>query len=82
MEVLRVLVEIMDLPQAKAVKVVDLYRTSISEGSVSEQILAYHHGTLSVAAELAGIQQLTLEMRMRYARLIDPNRPSARGIPD
>jgi hypothetical protein len=78
----RVLVEILQVPAVDAREVVGAYRESLETAPAREQILAYHDGTLMVADELAGKTEINPAMLVQYARLIDPNMPAQRGLPD
>jgi hypothetical protein len=79
-----VAVTIFNMPNDEARRAVNGYRASLENDTVPvrEQILAYHEGSLWVAAELAGVSDVTPEMLKRYAQLIEPTIPEVRGLPD
>ena len=60
----------------------DRYQRSIEGAPVDEQMLAYHQEPLSVAADLAGIPEITEEHIRQYRQLIGSDEPAQLGLPD
>jgi hypothetical protein len=60
----------------------DTYRKEIDSAPPSEQILAYHQEPIEVAADLAGIAEITPDQQQIYREIAGGTEPSRAGWPD
>jgi hypothetical protein len=80
--VTRTLKGVFHVTDADAKHFVDGYRTSLErDGTTREQMFAYHEHPISVAANLAGIDEVTDDQQKLYRDLFGSDEPSQRGLP-
>ena len=60
----------------------DTYRQEIERAPTSEQILVYHQEPIEVAADLAGVTEITPEQQQVYIEIAGDTEPSRAGLPD
>jgi hypothetical protein len=60
----------------------DPYRKEIDHAPPSEQSLAYHQEPIEVAADLAGIAEITPDQQQIYREIAGDTAPSRTGWPD
>ena len=60
----------------------DPYRQEIDRAPASEQILAYHQEPIEVAADLAGIAEITSDQQQIYREIAGDTEPPPVGLPD
>ena len=60
----------------------DTYRQEIERAPASEQILVYHQEPIEVAADLAGIIEITPDHQRIYIEIADDTEPRQTGWPD
>lgn len=58
------------------------YRRKVDSAPASEQILVYHQEPIELAADLAGIAEITSEQQQRYLEIAEDTEPPAMGWPD
>ena len=67
-------------PQCAAQRVGD-YRELINVAPPAEQILVYHQEPINVAADLAGVETISEEHKIRYMKIYGGSEPNGLGIP-
>jgi hypothetical protein len=60
----------------------DTYRKEIDRAPTSEQILVYHQEPIEVAADLAGIAEITPDQQQIYMEIASDTEPPRAGWPD
>jgi hypothetical protein len=60
----------------------DTYRQEIERAPTSEQILVYHQEPIEVAADLAGVTQITPDQQKIYIEIAGDTEPPRAGWPD
>jgi hypothetical protein len=60
----------------------DTYRREIDRAPPSEQILVYHQEPIEVAADLAGIAEITPDQQQIYLEIAGDTEPPRAGWPD
>jgi hypothetical protein len=60
----------------------DTYRQEIERAPLSEQILVYHQEPLEVAADLAGVDEITPDQQQIYIDIAGDTEPPRVGWPD
>jgi hypothetical protein len=58
------------------------YRRLVENRPVGERMLVYHQEPLNVAADLAGVAEVTEDHLHIYRDLIGSDEPTTRGLPD
>lgn len=76
--VTRSLTEVFKRPTASATR----YRKKIELLPVRQQVFVFHEEPLKVAADLAGVTEITEDQQRQYRELIASDEPLVPGLPD
>jgi hypothetical protein len=74
----RSLVEVFGKPRSLAAA----HRSEVETAPVPEQILVYHQEPIELAADLAGIAEITTEQQWKYVEICEGTEPPRPGWPD
>jgi hypothetical protein len=58
------------------------YRRQVEDAAPAEQMLVYHQEPLEVAADLAGVREITTEQQQTYLQIAEDTEPPLAGSPD
>ncbi|MGA8381888.1 MAG: hypothetical protein WB710_12260, partial [Stellaceae bacterium] len=59
-----------------------VHRRDVAGAPLSEQIMVYHQEPIEVAADLAGVSEITPEQQRQYIEICEGTEPSQPGWPD
>lgn len=74
----RGLSDVFNSPTAPA----DRYRQKIESAPVQKRLFVYHEEPLKIAADLAGVAEISEEQQRLYRELVGSDEPAIPGLPD